>query len=246
MKMVLKWYLNDKELTIKDNVKFEVDQKSSTYSLVIPKVQPFHSGTVTIKASNNVGEVEHSFDIDVQELPKFSGKLVNVTVSENQEAKFTIKISGGKPKPSVKWFKDDEEILPHISDIYEVVELEDTVSLIIKSAKPENAGTFFAQLFNDAGSVNTNKAQLIVQYLPIILKNPSDFISEVGDQASFDLIVENQMHPVKAIWYKNNKVVKSDDLKYKLLTNQQSHCLVIENLVSDDAGEIKAEVSNAF
>jgi hypothetical protein len=59
----LTWLLNGKELTNKDNVKFETDAKTSAVFLVIPKVMPSHIGTYTVKATNNVGEVEHSFTL---------------------------------------------------------------------------------------------------------------------------------------------------------------------------------------
>ncbi len=72
-----------------------------------------------------------------------------------------VKIAGGKPKPSVKWFKEEEEIVTTV-ETYEVVEFEDTVTLIIKSAKPENSGNYYAQLVNEAGQATTNKAQLTV------------------------------------------------------------------------------------
>lgn len=101
------------------------------------------------------------FPFRCKEIPKISGKLENVTVAEGQEAKFTVKIAGGKPKPTIKWFKEEEEITTTI-ETYEVVEIEDTVTLIIKSAKPENAGNYYAQLLNEAGTISTNKAQLIV------------------------------------------------------------------------------------
>ena len=58
------WLLNGKELTNKDNVKIETDAKTSAVFLVIPKVLASHIGTYTIKASNNVGEVEHTFTMD--------------------------------------------------------------------------------------------------------------------------------------------------------------------------------------
>lgn len=103
-----------------------------------------------------------------KETPKISGKLENVTVSEGQAAKFTVKIAGGKPKPKIKWFKEEEEITI-TEEYYEVIETEDTVTLIIKVAKPENAGNYFAQLINEAGTISTNKAQLIV--------NRMDFLS---------------------------------------------------------------------
>jgi len=61
----LVWILNDKELTNKDNVKFETDAKTFTNSLVIPKIAASHLGKYVIKASKNVGEVEHTFNLDV-------------------------------------------------------------------------------------------------------------------------------------------------------------------------------------
>ena len=57
--------MNGKELTLKDNVKFETDSKTSANYLVIPKVQTIHLGLYTIKVLNSVGEIEHSFNLDV-------------------------------------------------------------------------------------------------------------------------------------------------------------------------------------
>ena len=52
-------------MTIKDNVKFENDAKTSANYLTIPKVLASHLGKYTIKASNSVGETEHSFDLNI-------------------------------------------------------------------------------------------------------------------------------------------------------------------------------------
>ena len=98
----------------------------------------------------------------ISETPKLGSKLENVTVNEGQEAKFVLKISGGKPRPTFKWFKDEEEIVITTEETYEFIETEDTIQLIIKSAKPENSGSYHAQIINEAGQIATNKAQLIV------------------------------------------------------------------------------------
>ena len=63
-KAKLSWLLNGKELTNKDNVKFETDAKTSSVFLIIPKVMASHIGQYTVKASNSVGEVEHNFNLD--------------------------------------------------------------------------------------------------------------------------------------------------------------------------------------
>ena len=56
----IQWFLNDKELTIKDNVKLEAS------NLVIAKVLESHLGIIKIVASNSVGSVEHTFNLNVQ------------------------------------------------------------------------------------------------------------------------------------------------------------------------------------
>lgn len=62
-----------------------------------------------------------------------------------------------------KWFKDDEEIDTSIHDSYEYLESEDNFTLIIKSAKPTDAGLYYAKLCNDVGTISSNKAQLVVK-----------------------------------------------------------------------------------
>ena len=61
----LTWLFNDRELTNKDNVKFETDAKTSANYLVIPKVAVANIGAYIVKASNSVGEIEHTFKLDV-------------------------------------------------------------------------------------------------------------------------------------------------------------------------------------
>ncbi len=95
------------------------------------------------------------------ENPK-SGKLENVTATEGNDATFNLKITGGKPKPQIKWFIEEEEIITISNETYEVTEIDETVSLTIKNVKTENAGNYYAHLYNEAGTYNTNKAQLIV------------------------------------------------------------------------------------
>lgn len=69
----------------------------------------------------------------------------------------------------MKWFKEEEEIVTTTVETYEVVEFEDTVTLIIKSAKPENTGNYYAQLINEAGQISSNKAQLTVNRIIFFL-----------------------------------------------------------------------------
>ena len=102
--------------------------------------------------------------------PKILGKLDNVTVGENNEAKFAVKLAKGKPKPTCKWFREEKEIDFSKSESYEATETDNTYSLTIKSAQIPDAGWFNAKLTNEAGSVNSNKASLTVKCKKISLR----------------------------------------------------------------------------
>ena len=96
------------------------------------------------------------------EKPQYIGKLKDITVNQEQDAYFEINIASYKQKPEIKWFKNDEEIIIENNDFFEVIVMEDTISLLIKNVKPVNAGYYHAQLTNYAGKTISNKAQFII------------------------------------------------------------------------------------
>lgn len=155
------WLLNGKEFTAKDGVRVEKDAAKDKYILVIPKVTPAHIGTITAKATNEFGTSEKSCQLDVLEAPRINNKLDNVTVNDGEQAKFTVKF-GGKPKPAVKWFRDDVEIT--IDESFELIEsVEDEVTIVIKVCKSlEHSGNYSAKVSNEFGEVVSNKATLTI------------------------------------------------------------------------------------
>lgn len=155
------WFFNGKELTNRDGVRMEKDLPKDKYTLVFPKVGPLNIGTITAKASNEFGSVEKSCELDVLDAPKILNKLDNLTVNEGEVASFIVKFIG-KPKPTVKWFKDEVEI--QIDETIEIVEnVENEISFTIKASKSqENSGIYFAKVVNEFGEVSTNKATLTI------------------------------------------------------------------------------------
>ena len=138
----------------------EKDVAKDKYTLVLPKVSPANIGMITVKATNEFGSVEKNCQLDCLDSPKLLNKLENVTVNEGESAKFTIKFSG-KPKPTVKWFKDDVEIV--IDETIEIVETEEEVTFIIKSCKSaENSGNYSVKVINEFGEIASNKAILTI------------------------------------------------------------------------------------
>ena len=63
----------------------------------------------------------------------------------------------------MKWFYEEEEIVTETTELYEVIETDDIITLIVKNVKPINSGNYFATFFNEVGKISSNKAQLIVK-----------------------------------------------------------------------------------
>lgn len=95
------------------------------------------------------------------EIPKVIGKLENLLVNENEDAKISVKFAG-RPRPNLKWFREEEEIILTTSKFYELIEMEDTVTLIIKSIQATQSGNYYALLKNEVGSSKTNKINITV------------------------------------------------------------------------------------
>ncbi len=155
------WLFNGKEFTAKDGVRVEKDVAKDKYILVIPKVTPAHIGSITAKATNEFGTTEKTVKLDVLEAPRVVNKLDNITVNEGESAKFTVKFAG-KPKPAVKWFREEVEI--QIDESIEITEsAEDEITFVIKVTKSqEHSGVYYAKVSNEFGEVVTNKATLTI------------------------------------------------------------------------------------
>ncbi len=88
-------------------------------------------------------------------------KLENIIGNENESTVVSLKFIG-KPKPNIKFFKDEEEFDFKNPEIFEFFETEDIYSLKFKQLCNSNVGTYCVELFNKAGSYKSNKFQIIV------------------------------------------------------------------------------------
>jgi hypothetical protein len=120
---------------------------ANTYILIINEVQPSDAGTYTLSASNSLGSVQTSGCVLTVNPPC----APSITMQPNGG---TVPISGfyslivssnGHPIPICKWTRDGIDVGG--GNIYS-----------IQCAKPEDAGTYKALVYNDYGSVESNPA----------------------------------------------------------------------------------------
>ena len=96
---------------------------------------------------------------NAKKLPKILNKLNNAAVNETESTSFNVKING-KDRPPYKWYQDEMEL--KLTDDYELIEKEDEITLVIKSCKADNTGTYYLKFKNSFGEAASNKAKLIV------------------------------------------------------------------------------------
>ena len=83
--------------------------------------------------------------------------------------KFEVKVVG-EPKPSVKWLKQGEEILP--SDEFQIENLKDGTSiLIINDVYPDDAGVIKFEAFNSLGVAETVSQFIVEEGIKTVQKN---------------------------------------------------------------------------
>jgi hypothetical protein len=238
------WLLNDKEFTARDGVRIEKDANKDTYSLVIPKTTLAHIGTITARATNEFGTSEKSCQLDVMEIPTLKNKLDNLTVNEGQEARFTIKFAG-KPKPTVKWFKDDVEVV--IDESFEIIEsAEDEVTFVIKATKSlENSGVYYAKVSNEFGEVVSNKATLTINRAPKFITKPEDAIAVQDQPARFESLID-ALPKAKVTWLLNGKELSNkDNVKVEVDAKTNANVLTIPKVLAAHMGTFTIKASNS-
>lgn len=101
---------------IREGERFKIAQSddSDLYSLLIENVLMDDFGSYKCVASNEAGRMQCSARLDVKEretAPEFSDEYGDapIEVNEGDELKLNVTVQG-KPRPDVKWFKDDKPL----------------------------------------------------------------------------------------------------------------------------------------
>ncbi|GFS55665.1 hypothetical protein NPIL_90651 [Nephila pilipes] len=85
--------------------------------------------------------------------PEIMGTLEPLTIKDGETGQLKIKASG-VPKPTIKWLKDGKELRP-TNRVESVVDEDGTVALVIKNARPEDAGTYSVVVHNPLGEAKS-------------------------------------------------------------------------------------------
>lgn len=92
-----------------NRIKYDVDESSETYSLVIENAVMEDAGTYSVVASNEFSQVSDVCHISMESPPQFVGSITKeVETLEGDYVSFSVMVDGD-PLPQVKWLVRDRK-----------------------------------------------------------------------------------------------------------------------------------------
>ena len=150
----LQWFTSDREITTEERFLVE-SMPEGHHTFTINDCEAKDRGRYKCVASNVVGKAVCSAGLTIKERlfpPNFSDQPSETPMVIDKGGDITLQAEvTGKPKPSVKWYKDDKPI-SRMSSKYKTDVQGDKQTLIIVAATPEDSGTYQCKATSPAGT----------------------------------------------------------------------------------------------
>ncbi|XP_046833268.1 uncharacterized protein LOC124430549 isoform X7 [Vespa crabro] len=271
------WYHNDKP--VKESADFQLLFQGDKCSLIIHEAFVDDAGVYRVVAINSGGETSsqctlkvipisrHSEDVDSKDKqasesaipnspPKFVKLPTDSLVAEGEDVSFECAVTG-EPKPEVKWYFDNNEIIADKRILIKQKE-DGTIMMKILSAIPEDKGNYVVKATNICGEAKAF-ARLVVRSLSDFRKKeefvkmeekliPPSFkerftsrLVPEGVSTKFECIAIGKPAP-KIQWLFNDRPVHGKDFLVSVSGDRQ--VLTIPETGSSHAGTISCVAEN--
>ena len=175
--------------------------------------------------------------------PTLKNDLEPQTINVGDELTYRL-IVDGRPVPTVKFYKDGNEIGPV------TIELNPdgttaTAILRIPKAATSDQGEYQASVENPAGVIKTKKVKVTVQQVPVFLQAPQNVSASQGKEVTFE--AQLSAFPVpKVTWLLNGKPLAANaDCAISFDAATQKASLVLRKIDAEKhAGLITCQVEN--
>jgi Immunoglobulin I-set domain len=250
----IKWFFNETELS--NSERYEMTAEKHNVSLIIKHVKPTDIGIYTCQAINPGGVATSRTNVIVQEpeetgiAPSFITPL-KITVPEDKDKAMVTCQVHGVPKPKVKWYKEDVEIVPNenTQTLYD----EETGKVVLEVYNPDTnvPVNYTIMAENDYGKA-IGKANVFIQSViiekkaevraPKILKPLRAQVVKPSSSLVFECKYDGLPVP-KIKWIKNGKEIVKDE-NTTIETHEYTSKLEIRNVVKKNAGKYEIIVTN--
>lgn len=250
----IKWFFNENELNNSEH--YEMTTEQNNVKLTIKQVKNTDIGIYTCQAINPGGVATSRTNVIIQEpeelgeAPSFITPL-KITVPEDKDKAIVTCQVKGIPTPSVKWYKEDDELIPsnNIQTTYD--ETNGFVTLEVLNPETNVPVNYTIKAENEYGKA-IGKANVFIQ--SIIIEKKSEvkapkIITPLQAQilktgSTLTLVCKYEGVPTPKIkWIKNGKDLQSDGA-ITIETQDFVSSLTIQNVSRKNGGKYEIIVSN--
>lgn len=147
------WFRDNLRLSTRS--RYSVTKSNGVHSLIISNVRLDDVGTYKCVASNNAGKTTFLGYLEVSQEPTqcapyfIDGEGTEPVVASEGYRVEVVSVVKGRPKPTIRWYKDDQELSD--TNNYEMQSVGDVHFLIIKNGSVEDSGLYKCHATNSLG-----------------------------------------------------------------------------------------------
>ena len=151
----VEWFRGTTKLTNDERIEIREDKENDRFSLAIGDVKREDAGMYKCVAANEAGKTTIRADLAVKErlfAPEVAEGQAEapIAVTEGDEVNLNVTING-RPKPDVKWYKDDKPLRE--SNRLDIKARGDKHSVVILGIKAEDSGVYKCEAKSKMGTV---------------------------------------------------------------------------------------------
>lgn len=246
----IRWFLDDIEILSNDSRFKFVQESNYCWKLIVCEVDEVRTaGRYKCIVSNSFGSCESSCRLLVNSKPQFIESLKDKTVEPGDDLVLRVRLAGF-PAPTVKWFKDGNEISTSDSRFkitYD--ELSGTHMLSNRQVSVEDMGQFTCTASNSVGS-ESSRCTLTAGsgfLKPYFKRSLVDMNVEAGTK---DLVLTVELASTKSAteitWYLNDMEITAADDRFSIEAYRATgvYKLVIRECLKEHLGVFKCCASN--
>ncbi|XP_067287546.1 neurofascin homolog (chicken) a isoform X15 [Pseudorasbora parva] len=241
----INWFKRGGDLPAK-KVKFGNFNKT----LRILNVSEEDSGGYTCMASNKIGSIRHSVEVQVKAAPYWLDKPTNLVLAPDENGRLVCR-ANGNPKPTIQWLVNGEPIESSLPNPNQQV-LGDTI--MFHSVQIGGSAVYQCNASNEHGYLLANAFVSILDMAPRMLGPKNQLIKVIENNRTFlDCPFFGSPFPLLR-WFKNGLGSGLDGGHYKLYHNgtleinqarpedQGTYTCVASNMLGKMENQVRLEV----
>uniref|UniRef100_A0A673FRD2 Neurofascin-like n=1 Tax=Sinocyclocheilus rhinocerous TaxID=307959 RepID=A0A673FRD2_9TELE len=206
-------------------------------TLRIFNVSEEDSGDYTCMASNKIGSIRHSVEVQVKAAPYWLDKPTNLVLAPDENGRLVCR-ARGNPKPTIQWLVNGEPIESSLPNPNQQV-LGDTI--LFHSVQIGSSAVYQCNASNEHGYLLANAFVNILDMAPRMLGPKNQLIKVIENNKTFlDCPFFGSPFPLLR-WFKNGLGSGLDGGQYKLYHNGT---LEIKQARPEDQGTYTCVASN--